>query len=123
MRTRRELLTGVLGLGVVGLVAACDLDKRPLQQAVDTINKNYGNTDCKAYHDYREMMGRDDLDAVMRTCRETKGTSAIVFVQTCAAEKRRRRKRGLMEDPVYPFEQWRELDVEQVPFNEGKTLP
>src|SRR6202012_5200893 len=28
-----------------------------------------------------------------------KGTSAIVFVQTCAAEKRRRRKRGLMEDP------------------------
>src|SRR6476646_7930370 len=25
--------------------------------------------------------------------------SAIVFVQTCAAEKRRRRKRGLMEDP------------------------
>jgi indolepyruvate ferredoxin oxidoreductase len=43
---------------------------------------------------------RDDLDAVMRTCRELKGTSAIVFVQTCAAEKRRRRKRGLMEDPA-----------------------
>jgi indolepyruvate ferredoxin oxidoreductase len=42
---------------------------------------------------------RDDLDAVMKTCRELKGTSAIVFVQTCAAEKRRRRKRGLMEDP------------------------
>ncbi len=42
---------------------------------------------------------RDDLDAVMKTCRETKGTSAIVFVQTCAAEKRRRRKRGLMKDP------------------------
>src|SRR5262245_49535279 len=35
----------------------------------------------------------------MKTCRELKGTSAIVFVQTCAAEKRRRRKRGLMEDP------------------------
>jgi len=43
---------------------------------------------------------RDDLDAVMKTCRELKGTSAIVFVQTCAAEKRRRRKRGLMEDPA-----------------------
>ena len=42
---------------------------------------------------------RDDLDAVQRACREVKGTSAIVFVQTCAAEKRRRRKRGLMEDP------------------------
>ena len=43
---------------------------------------------------------RDELDAVQRTCREVKGTSAIVFVQTCAAEKRRRRKRGLMEDPA-----------------------
>ena len=43
---------------------------------------------------------RDDLDAVQRTCRTLKGTSAIVFVQTCAAEKRRRRKRGLMEDPA-----------------------
>ncbi len=43
---------------------------------------------------------RDELDAVMKECREMKGTSAIVFVQTCAAEKRRRRKRGLMEDPA-----------------------
>jgi indolepyruvate ferredoxin oxidoreductase len=42
---------------------------------------------------------RDELDAVQKACRQTKGTSAIVFVQTCAAEKRRRRKRGLMEDP------------------------
>ena len=42
---------------------------------------------------------RDELDAVMKTCRTLKGTSAIVFVQTCAAEKRRRRKRGIMEDP------------------------
>jgi indolepyruvate ferredoxin oxidoreductase len=42
---------------------------------------------------------RDELDAVMKTCRTIKGASAIVFVQTCAAEKRRRRKRGLMEDP------------------------
>ena len=43
---------------------------------------------------------RDELDAVQKTCRTLKGASAIVFVQTCAAEKRRRRKRGLMEDPA-----------------------
>ncbi|WJR81171.1 indolepyruvate ferredoxin oxidoreductase family protein [Bradyrhizobium sp. NP1] len=47
-----------------------------------------------------KLAHRDDLDAVMKTCRTVKGTSAIVFVQTCAAEKRRRRKRGLMEDPA-----------------------
>src|SRR5438270_2596300 len=42
---------------------------------------------------------RDELDAVQKTLRQVKGASAIAFVQTCAAEKRRRRKRGLMEDP------------------------
>src|SRR6266853_1447505 len=42
---------------------------------------------------------RDQLDAVMKTLREVKGASAMVFVQTCAAEKRRRRKRGTLEDP------------------------
>jgi len=47
------------------VIAACDLDKRPLQQAVDRINKKYGNSDCKSYHDYREMIARDDIDAVM----------------------------------------------------------
>jgi indolepyruvate ferredoxin oxidoreductase len=42
---------------------------------------------------------RDQLDEVQRTLREVPGCSAIVFVQTCAAEKRRRRKRGTLEDP------------------------
>jgi indolepyruvate ferredoxin oxidoreductase len=43
---------------------------------------------------------RDELDAVQKTLRKVKGASAIVFVQTCAAEKRRRRKRGTLEDPA-----------------------
>jgi indolepyruvate ferredoxin oxidoreductase len=47
-----------------------------------------------------KLAHRDELDAVMRTLRQVKGTSAIVFVQTCAAEKRRRRKRGTLEDPA-----------------------
>ncbi|CAM5492201.1 hypothetical protein ATER59S_03470 [Aquamicrobium terrae] len=42
---------------------------------------------------------RDDIDAVMLELREVPGTTVIVFEQTCAAEKRRRRKRGKMEDP------------------------
>jgi indolepyruvate ferredoxin oxidoreductase len=42
---------------------------------------------------------RDHLDPVMLELRETKGCSAIVYVQTCAAEKRRRRKRGTLVDP------------------------
>ncbi|TNF04548.1 MAG: indolepyruvate ferredoxin oxidoreductase family protein [Sphingomonadales bacterium] len=42
---------------------------------------------------------RDDLDAVQRELRETTGVSAIVYEQTCATEKRRRRKRGTFPDP------------------------
>ncbi len=42
---------------------------------------------------------RADLDAVQRQFAEHKGVSAIIYVQTCAAEKRRRRKRGQFPDP------------------------
>jgi indolepyruvate ferredoxin oxidoreductase len=42
---------------------------------------------------------RDRLDEVQRELREGDGVSAIVYVQTCAAEKRRRRKRGTFPDP------------------------
>ncbi len=42
---------------------------------------------------------RDDLDAVQRELREIAGVTAIVYDQTCAAEKRRRRKRGRFPDP------------------------
>ncbi len=42
---------------------------------------------------------RDHLDRVQRELREVKGVSALVYDQTCAAEKRRRRKRGTFPDP------------------------
>ena len=42
---------------------------------------------------------RHDLDTVQRALRDTPGVSVLIYEQTCATEKRRRRKRGLMEDP------------------------
>ena len=42
---------------------------------------------------------RDDLDAVQRELREIPGTTVLVYDQVCAAEKRRRRKRGKFPDP------------------------
>ena len=70
---------GVVGWGMQGpsnaksfmfekdcrVVAACDLDKNALQDAVNTVNDTYENKDCAAYHDYRELFARPDLDAVM----------------------------------------------------------
>ncbi|MFO1310607.1 MAG: indolepyruvate ferredoxin oxidoreductase family protein [Burkholderiales bacterium] len=41
---------------------------------------------------------RDDLGVVQEELREVGGTSALIYDQTCAAEKRRRRKRGLMPE-------------------------
>jgi len=42
---------------------------------------------------------RDELETVQRELRETKGVSALVYAQTCASEKRRRRKRKEYPDP------------------------
>jgi indolepyruvate ferredoxin oxidoreductase len=43
---------------------------------------------------------RDRLDAIQRQMREIKGCTVIIYDQTCATEKRRRRKRGTMVDPA-----------------------
>ncbi|AOK57919.1 indolepyruvate ferredoxin oxidoreductase family protein [Burkholderia ubonensis] len=43
---------------------------------------------------------RDQLDGVQRELREIEGTTILVYDQTCATEKRRRRKRGAYPDPA-----------------------
>ena len=49
---------------------------------------------------YYSLHDRSEMDALQRELREYSGTSVIVYVQTCAAEKRRRRKKGVLEDPA-----------------------
>lgn len=43
---------------------------------------------------------RDELDRIQKELRQLEGVTAIIYDQTCAAEKRRRRKRGTFPDPV-----------------------
>jgi predicted dehydrogenase len=80
-----RITMGVVGWGMQGpgntgaflnqkdcqVVAACDLDKQHLAAAVNAVNRKYGNEDCQAYHDYREMMARKDIDAVMLALPDT----------------------------------------------------
>jgi hypothetical protein len=54
-----------LGMDDVQIIAACDVDKNHLNAAVKRVNDHYKNKDCAVYHDYREMMAREDIDTVM----------------------------------------------------------
>ncbi len=47
-----------------------------------------------------EIHHRDELDRVQRSLRDTPGVTVLLYDQTCAAEKRRRRKRGKYPDPA-----------------------
>ena len=43
---------------------------------------------------------RDNINVIQEELREIEGTTALIYDQTCAAEKRRRRKRGTFPDPA-----------------------
>ncbi|MBC8257472.1 MAG: indolepyruvate ferredoxin oxidoreductase family protein [SAR324 cluster bacterium] len=46
-----------------------------------------------------KVYNRRDLDVVQRELREIEGVTVLIYEQVCAAEKRRRRKRGIIPDP------------------------
>jgi len=60
--------------------------------------EKYG--DGKMLPDGVAVLHRDQLDAVQRELREVPGVTILIYDQTCATEKRRRRKRGTYPDPA-----------------------
>jgi predicted dehydrogenase len=46
-------------------VAVCDVDATRRREAEGIVNENYGNTDCAVYADFRELLARSDIDAVL----------------------------------------------------------
>ena len=75
----KRITQGVVGCGNMGtsnlraflgekdcqVVAACDVDTKHLAQTVGIVNRQYKNKDCKGHHDFRELLARADIDAVM----------------------------------------------------------
>lgn len=47
------------------VVAVCDVDARHMQQGKAAVDARYGNTDCAVTRDFREVLARKDIDAVM----------------------------------------------------------
>ena len=58
-------LTNFLGNTDAQAVAVCDVETSHMNMARDMVNKKYGNKDCATYKDFREIIERDDIDAVM----------------------------------------------------------
>ncbi len=72
----------LLAFGVKKVVAVID-EKEPMPRLPSGI----------------EVRSRDQLNSVQQDLQGIKGVTAILYIQTCAAEKRRRRKRGKLADP------------------------
>jgi len=73
-----RVVTGGIGVGPRGLlnvreqlgcpdaqvVAVCDVWKQVRERAKNVVDSHYKNTDCTAYTDFRDLLARDDIDAV-----------------------------------------------------------
>lgn len=76
-----RVVLGCIGLGIQGMgnmrtfrgnpdcqvVAVCDVHETQRLNAKHAVDEFYSNKDCAAYNDFRELIGRKDLDAVQIT--------------------------------------------------------
>jgi predicted dehydrogenase len=58
-------MNGLMGFSEVRMVAVCDVVSQHCAQAKSMVDKRYGNKDCREYSDFREVLRREDIDAVM----------------------------------------------------------
>jgi predicted dehydrogenase len=61
----RGLMGIFMGFNDAQVVACCDVDEKHLADGVAAANEKYGNEDCAAFHDFRELVARKDIDAVV----------------------------------------------------------
>jgi indolepyruvate ferredoxin oxidoreductase len=87
--TPQQIVAQLLAEGVGRLVVVSDHPEKYREMAAPNGGFPKGVT----------LHGRDELDALQRQLRETAGVTVLLYDQTCAAEKRRRRKRGTLADP------------------------
>jgi hypothetical protein len=76
---------GFMGFPQVQMVAVCDVVPEHRERAKQKVNERYKNKDCKAYSDFRDVLARDDIDAVLI------GTPdhwhAIITIEACEVGK------------------------------------
>ena len=94
-----RITVGCIGMGGMGtgnmngflekqdaqVVAVCDVDQSHRNRAKSSVDNTYGNKDCAAYNDFRELLARDDIDAVMHATPDQ--WHALVATQAAQAGK------------------------------------
>jgi len=61
----RGVMGAFMGFGEVRVVAVCDVVGRHRDMAKAMVDRKYGNKDCRAYRDFRDLVGRPDIDTVL----------------------------------------------------------
>ena len=56
---------GFISRDRVQVAAVCDVNAHRRENARNIVNQHYGNKDCDAYGDFRGVLQRDDIDAVV----------------------------------------------------------
>ena len=74
-----KITVGFIGVGLQGtgllwqflrqpeckVTAICDVDEKKLSRAIEMVKEFYSQTDCASHRDFRELLNRDDIDAVV----------------------------------------------------------
>jgi len=76
-------LAHFLGMPDVHVGAVCDVDTTRREAGKKRVDDAYGNTDCSQCNDYREILQRDDIDAVV--CATPDHWHAMVILDACKA--------------------------------------
>lgn len=94
-----RITMGAIGIGGMGthdlrnfmihddvqFLAVCDVKPDHRIQAQERVNERYGNQDCKAYTDFRELLAREDIDAIL--CATPDHWHALIALATARAGK------------------------------------
>lgn len=90
------------GQGHDGGLSAPQIARELLAMGISDVALVYNDKEAIEFDQFPKDItknGRDDILSVQDRLAQVKGVSALLYVQTCAAEKRRRRKRGTFPDP------------------------
>ncbi len=85
--------------GPVSVQAMAHMARAEGVERIALVSDDPGKFSARNFPPHMGIHHRRELDAVQRELRQVKGVSVLIYEQTCATEKRRRRKRGLLEDP------------------------